>query len=260
MIDFFPRREVAVEVLGWPIHWYGILYAVAAVLALILLPRLQRYRDLHESDDTWATVVSVAVLGVLVGGRLGYVLFYEPAYFFANPWEILSVWHGGMSSHGGFVGVAIALGLYLWKRRLPLWKVADVVVVPIAIGLALGRLGNFINEELYGTVTTLPWGIRVPGEIGLRHPTQIYAIAKDLLIAGVCYWHLQAKSPPHGRTAALFLLLYGSLRFLLEFLRDQDYPSLLLGPLALTRGQLLTLPIIVLGIILLAMRRRGRPA
>lgn len=249
MITFFPSRTVAIEIFGWPIHWYGIMYLLAFIAAFILLPNIQRKRNLHLTRDEWASLMSWAVLGVIGGGRLGYVLFYEPQYFTIHPRQIFFLWQGGMSSHGGFIGVALLLSLFCYLRKIDLRRLADIVVVPVAIGMAFGRFGNFINQELYGSVTDLPWGIAIPGVEGLRHPTQLYAIAKNLFIAGVCYWHLSRTVRP-GRTFALFLMLYGILRFLIEFLRVQDYPLIDLGMLELSRGQLLTLPLMFIGALL----------
>ncbi|MBI3331962.1 prolipoprotein diacylglyceryl transferase [Candidatus Peregrinibacteria bacterium] len=251
MISFFPSRPVALELFGFAIHWYGLMYLLAFLLALFLLPRLQKERGLHLSREDWASVVSVTVLGVIIGGRLGYVLFYEPAYYSIRPLQILMVWKGGMSSHGGFLGVAIGLFYFSWRKGLDVRRLADVIAVPVAIGLAFGRFGNFINMELYGNPTDLPWGIAIPGVEGLRHPTQIYAVLKDLLIAGLCYGHLRAARPYHpGRTFALFLMLYGLLRFLLEYFRAQEYPLIDFVFFQLSRGQLLTLPIFLAGVLL----------
>ena len=233
------------------------MYLLAFLLAFYMLPRLQKHRSLQVSQDDWSTLLSWAVIGVLVGGRLGYVLFYAPELLFRDPLEILKVWHGGMSSHGGFLGVLLFVGLYLRHRRLPLLKLADIAVIPVAIGLALGRFGNFINLELYGTVTDLPWGMTIPGLEGLRHPVQFYAMAKDLLIASVCYLYLiRARPIIPGRTMALFLMLYGILRFLIEYVRVQEYSLIDLGVLSLSRGQLLTIPIFFVGVIMWRLVQR----
>lgn len=251
MISLFPSRTVALELFGFAVHWYGLLYLASFLVAWFLLPRLQRYRSLSLSSDDWSTMLSAAVLGVIIGGRLGFVLFYEPQYFLSHPLEIVAVWHGGMSSHGGFLGVLIAL-LFVSRRKTTTEKlqIADVIMIPIALGLMLGRFGNYINQELYGTVTTLPWGIAIPGIDGLRHPTQLYAMAKDLLIAGVCFLHLRRPQHNPGQTCALFLILYGILRTAVELFREQDYTGLSLGFWEVTRGQLLTIPIIIAGIVL----------
>lgn len=246
MIHFFPTREVALSIGGFGIHWYGLLYFAAFIVAWFLLPRLQKFRDLSLSAEQWSSILSWAVIGVIVGGRLGYVLFYQPGYFLTHPLDIFAVWNGGMSSHGGFIGVSLALLWALRERKNELLKIGDVVVIPIAIGLALGRFGNFINQELYGTVTTLPWGIEIPGIEGLRHPTQIYAIIKDLFIAAVCFVHLRRRPFRAGETLAIFLMLYGVLRFIVEIFREQS--GMIFG--VLSEGQVLTVPVFVVGVVL----------
>ncbi|MDD4628528.1 MAG: prolipoprotein diacylglyceryl transferase [Candidatus Peribacteraceae bacterium] len=260
MVSFFPSRTVALSLFGFSVHWYGIMYLLAFLLALVLLPRLQRYRHLALTTDDWSGVLTGAVLGVLIGGRLGYVLFYDLPFYFSSPLEILKVWKGGMSSHGGFLGVGIAMLIVSRQKRIPLLPLLDLLIVPTAIGLALGRIGNYINQELFGTVTSVPWAVSVHGFPGLRHPAQLYAVAKDLFIALVCFLQLrrtrQAGRP--GKTLALFLILYGVLRFLVEYVRVQDYPTVEFFGIMLTRGQLYTIPIFLTGIFLwLWIRRRG---
>ncbi len=256
MIDLFPSRAVALDLFGWQVHWYGLLYLAAFLLAWFLVPRLQHFRSLQLSSDEWSRMLSWAVVGVIVGGRIGYVLFYAAAYYIAHPLQIVAVWQGGMSSHGGMIGVAVAIGWALRHRsRRDMLAIADILVIPAAIGLAFGRIGNFINLEVYGTVTTLPWGIAIPDVEGLRHPTQLYAVVKDVLIASVCFLHVRHASSRPGRTLALFLMLYGVLRFLIEFLREQPYGVWEVGFVTLTPGQLLTLPLIVIGVWIWRSRR-----
>ncbi len=254
MIEFLPSREVAFELMGYSIHWYGVMYLTAFILAFILIPRLQKYRQLDLSRDDIAQILSWAIVGVIAGGRLGYVLFYQPMYFLNNPAEIIAVWHGGMSSHGGFIGVAIALFFILKKKQVPILRFADSVMVPVAIGLALGRVGNYINQEIIGTVTSLPWGIEFAGIEGIRHPVQLYAVGKDLLLAALCYWCIRKTRTP-GNAFSLFLVGYAVLRFSVEFVRVQEHELIL----NLTRGQLLTLPILLAGCyvwLYISQRRR----
>lgn len=258
MIEFFPSRVVALDLFGFEIHWYGLLYLAGFLIAAWLLPRLQKYRHLTLSRDAWMSLLSWSVLGVIVGGRLGYVFFYEPRFFLTHPAQVPAVWNGGMSFHGGLLGVIVVL--WLWSRRhsISLLVLGDIVVLPVAIGLALGRLGNFLNQELYGTITTLPWGMLFPGAEGLRHPLQLYAVGKDLLIAFILYVHLRwtATRPRFtGCTGAAFLILYGVGRFLLEYLREQQYPATDILGLSLTRGQLLTLPLLIVGLSICVMNR-----
>lgn len=249
VIALFPSRTIALELFGFAIHWYGILYLCAFLLAFVLLPRLQHFRRLSLSLDDWSAVLTACILGVLIGGRLGYVLLYEPLYFFRHPLQIFAVWNGGMSSHGGFIGVGIVLLSITRRRHIPLLPLLDVLVIPTAIGLALGRIGNLINGELFGTLTALPWGVHVPDVPGVRHPVQIYAVMKDLFIALVCVLHLRRdQMPPYGQTFALFLMLYAVLRFLAEYVRAQQYPVWEIAGIAFSRGQLLTIPLLLFGI------------
>jgi phosphatidylglycerol:prolipoprotein diacylglycerol transferase len=163
-----------------------------------------------------------------------------------------------MASHGGFIGVIVALLLFARGNLNYFFKLADVLTVPIAIGLFFGRLGNLINGELYGTVTTLPWAMSFPGVEGLRHPTQIYAMLKDLTIALVCFLHLRATWPAYrpGSTIGVFLCLYAVLRFIVEIFRDQPLGYTHVIGLELSRGQLLTFPLLALGLVVLWFTRK----
>ena len=253
MIDFFPSRAIAIEIGSFAIHWYGLLYLLAFLLGYGMVLRLQRYRNIKLSTEEWSSLLSWIILSVIVGGRLGYVLFYEPVYFFSHPIEVFAVWKGGMSSHGGFICVAIALIWVSLRRKIPLLALADILVVPAAIGLALGRVGNFINLELYGEPTSMIWGIAIPGLEELRHPTQIYAVAKNLFIALMCYLLLRKTvgTRRSGSVLAVFLLLYSVLRFLLEYIRVPTHPNIVLVGIELTRGQWLTMPLFAIGVMLL---------
>lgn len=257
-MSFFPTRQIAVQVGPVAIHWYGLMYLAAFLLAWWLIPKLTKHRGFLLSRDQLGNLLTYSILGTLFGGRLGYVLFYGAEYFSTYPWDIFAIWKGGMSSHGGFIGVAFALFLFAKREKIDFFRLVDVLVVPAALGLALGRFGNFINQELYGPVTDLPWGISIPGVEGLRHPTPLYAMGKDLLIAALCFLHLAFSSSSSrsrlgapGTTTALFLILYGILRFAIEYLRVETATGLDLGLLYLTRGQLLTIPLIVLGAAIL---------
>jgi phosphatidylglycerol:prolipoprotein diacylglycerol transferase len=252
MFQLFPSRTVAFDVFGFGVHWYGLLYLIGFVIGWFLLPKLQKYRSLSLSEDDWAAILTAAVIGVIVGGRLGYVLFYAPMYYLQHPLEVFAVWNGGMASHGGFIGVTVALLIVLRHRSLnEILRIADIVVIPVAIGLGLGRIGNFINQELYGTVTTLPWGMSFPGAEGLRHPIQLYDFGLQMLVALFCFLHVSRSRPIHpGRTLALFLLLYGFVRFMLEYIREQNGVFFHLGSIQLSEGQLLTIPVLIIGGIL----------
>lgn len=226
MIELFPSREVVLSIGSWSMYWYGVLYVLAFGMGLGLALRLQKYRGLHLKAGEWLEIVTWAMAGALVGGRLGFVLLYGHEYVWGQPWQILNLRQGGMASHGGFIGVAIALWLASRLQKINYWQLLDVLVVPIAIGLSLGRIGNVINQEIF---TSPLW--------------QILAVGKDLLIAGVGWWHLRRARGSAGKTTACFLGMYGVLRFLIEYGREQPWP-LVMG---LTRGQWYTVPIIVAG-------------
>ena len=256
MIQFFPSRTVFIEAMGFSIHWYGVMYVCAFLIALYLLPKLQDLRRLSLHKDEWASLLSWAIIGVIAGGRLGFVILYEPQYFFEHPLEIAAVWNGGMSSHGGFIGVLLCL-LYTARRlKVPLLELADILTVPIALGLACGRIGNFINLELYGTVTDVPWALSIEHIEGLRHPTQIYALLKNLSIAAVCFVLLKRLVTP-GYVFAVFLILYGVLRAVVEVFRDQPYGYIEITGVTLTRGQIFSIPLILAGLILWIYVRRS---
>lgn len=261
MLQLFPSREIALALGPVSVHWYGIMYALGFLLGIWMLPCLLRLAKIEMSPQDRETFVLWIFLGVLLGGRLGFILFYGGTYFLENPAKIIAVWEGGMSSHGGFIGVCLAVFLFASRKHIDFFRLGDVLVIPVAIGLAFGRLGNLINGELYGTPTTLPWAMSFPGADGPRHPTQIYAMLKDLVIAGTCYLHLTKNAEnniPSGRTAGLFLLLYGLFRFIVEIFREQPYGFTNIVGLDVSRGQLLTIPIILIGVAVLMLRRSER--
>lgn len=239
MVDFFPAREVLLALFGLEIRWYGALYVAGFVLAYFLLPRLQKYRGLTLTRDEWNELLIWAMAGVLIGGRLGYVLFYEPLVYLAHPAQIIAIWNGGMSSHGGFIGVGVAWWYASRKLKVDVLRLLDVATVPVALGLALGRVGNFINQELY--------------------TNHAYPITKDVLIAAVSYVSLHASADyKHtlrqrrtfdwfvrpGSATIVFLLAYSVLRFLTEYVRIQQWPSVW----GLTRGQILTVLLLFIGV------------
>lgn len=248
MITFFPERAIAVSLGSVDVRWYGLMYLLAFIFAYVTLPHLAQYRKIALSRDAWVSIIIAGMIGVIAGGRLGYVLFYEPVFYWQQPIKILAINEGGMSFHGGLLGVAAAVWLMSRRYRVSLLSLLDLVIIPAAIGLALGRLGNFINHELYGTATTAPWGITVPGVPGYRHPAPLYAAGKDLVIAAICAWYFfRSKSYRTGMTTALFLTSYGVLRFAVGFYRAVDGARFTLAGLSISEGQLLSLPLIIAG-------------
>ncbi len=257
MIHLFPSREIFFTIGAFSLHWYGLMYLAGFLFGWFTIPRLQKYRGIHLTRDELDALVFYVAIGVLVGARVGEVFFWDFKYYMANPSEILKVWHGGMSSHGGFIAVLIMFTIYCRKYKVNFWAMGDVLIPPVAVALIFGRFGNFINQEIYGTVTTVPWAMHFDGVEGLRHPTQIYAMIKDATIATTCYFYLRSTVHQRpGRVMALFFMMYGVLRFIVEYYRDQSgYPPHHFGMLVLTQGQLLTIPFFLLGVWMWWYRR-----
>jgi len=249
---------VAIQIGPLAVRWYGLMYLAGFMAAWWLGVRRIKAGIAPVTREQLDDLLFYAVLGVILGGRLGYVLFYKPDYYFAHPLQILEVWHGGMSFHGGFLGVLAAMGYAARKHRVNWWALMDYVAPLCPIGLAAGRLGNFINGELWGRVTTLPWGMVFPGAGPLpRHPSELYEFALEGVALFVILWWFSSKPRPRGQVSALFLIGYGSFRFIAEFARQ---PDAFLGYLALglTMGQWLSLPMIIAGIVLFLWSRRRR--
>ena len=248
---------VALQLGPVAIHWYGLMYLVAFVQVILL----GRWCINHRPWSGWTAkmlddVLFYGVLGVILGGRLGYVLFYKPADYLAHPFDIIKVWEGGMSFHGGFLGVILAMALFARRHKLRWLAVTDFIAPLVPLGLAAGRLGNFINGELWGRPTDLPWGMIFPqaGDGIPRHPSQLYQFAGEGLLLFLILWLYARKPRPAGAVSGVFLIGYGSLRFLAEFAREPDAFLGLLG-LGLSMGQWLSLPMVLAGLWLL---RRAR--
>ena len=224
---------------------------------------LGRYRARRNVLSGWLPrdvddLLFYGVLGVILGGRLGYVLFYKPAHYLANPLEILAVWQGGMAFHGGFLGVLVALWFYSRNTRRHFLDVTDFIAPLIPLGLAAGRLGNFINAELVGRVTNAPWAMIFPSVDSLpRHPSQLYQFALEGVLLFAILWWYGSRARPRGALSGAFLLGYGVLRFAAEFFRQPD-DFLGLLSLGLSMGQWLSLPMIAggAGLLLWVWRQR----
>jgi len=240
------------------VRWYGLMYLLGFMAAYGLIQGLARHRELPLDREGAADYLFYGVLGVVLGGRLGYTLFYNAGYYIRHPFEILYVWQGGMSFHGGLLGVVLASVLFCRRRGLSVLAFGDVLVAAASVGLGLGRLGNFINGELWGRPTDLPWGMIFPGAGPLpRHPSQLYqAFLEGVVLFGVLWW-LNRRRAPNGVAFFSFFLLYGLFRLFVEFVREPDaHLGLLWGGLSM--GQLLSLPMILLGLAGLVWRwRRG---
>lgn len=231
------------------IHWYGLMY----LLGFLAFLGLGRWQVQHKKWFGWTNemlddALFYGALGVILGGRLGYILFYKLEDYLHNPLDILKLWQGGMSFHGGFLGVLIAMFFFNKKYQLRWLKVMDFVAPLVPIGLGSGRMGNFINGELWGRATNSQWGMIFPQVDHIaRHPSQLYEFALEgILLFAILWWYSRIERAT-GAISALFLIGYGSFRFLAEFTREpDDYLGLL--ELGLSMGQWLSLPMILIGI------------
>ncbi len=248
---------VALQVGPLAIHWYGLMYLLAFAQFVLLgrfRIRQEPYKSMQWTLKDVEDILFWGVLGVIIGGRLGYALFYMPRFYLSNPLSILKLWEGGMSFHGGLLGVLLAMFWFAKRRQLSYFMVTDFIAPMVPLGLAFGRLGNFINGELWGRPSDLPWAMVFPAvDQVARHPSQLYQFAGEGLLLAVILWIYIQKPRRVGQISGLFLLGYGILRFLVEFAREPDAFLGLLG-LGLSMGQWLSLPMIVLGIYLLTRK------
>jgi phosphatidylglycerol:prolipoprotein diacylglycerol transferase len=255
---------VALKIGPFSVHWYGLMYLVAFA-QFIWLGRI-RLKQPHIASAGWVKedlddMLFYGVLGVIIGGRLGEILFYNPAFYFSHPLEMLAIWKGGMSFHGGFLGVVVAM--YFWARKAGtnLLDILDFIAPMVPLGQAVGRIGNFINAELPGRVAdpSLPWAMIWPNVDQLpRHPSPLYQALVDGLLMFVLLWLYARKERPRGAVQAMFMLLYGCARVFTEFFRIPDYEVSFAG-VTISAGQMLSLPMIAYGLIVLYFVYRKKP-
>ncbi|WP_353471237.1 prolipoprotein diacylglyceryl transferase [Salipiger sp. H15] len=278
--------SISVFGMEFALRWYALAYIAGIIIGWrIAVAAVKRVR-LWPGDTPPMTPAQVeqlltwVILGIILGGRLGFVLFYQPAYYLTHPAEILMVWHGGMSFHGGFLGVLIGFLGFCLKNRIPLGSTADMLAISVPPGLLLGRIANFVNAELWGRPTELPWGVIFPGEAAqscgqalgemcARHPSQIYeALLEGVLLGGLLLWLALRKGglKTPWQLAGVFLAGYGIARFLVEFVRQPDAQFVSpgnplglawhVGGYGLTMGQMLSLPMLLVGVGLILWARR----
>jgi len=270
------------------LRWYALAYIAAILIGWAIVRQACKTPRLWKDDTPAMTpaqveeMVTGIIIGIIVGGRLGFVVFYQPGYYLQNPLEILRIWEGGMAFHGGMLGVIVAMALFYRKHALPILSGGDLVALGTPFGLMLGRIANFINAELWGRPTDMPWGVIFPGSraqdcpdvegLCARHPSQLYqagleGLALGLLLVWLVWARGWLKTP--GAIGGMFLAGYGSARFMVEFYRVSDAQfitpdnpwghAVSLGPIGLSMGQLLSLPMIAIGVWMIA-RARSRPA
>ena len=233
------------------VSWYGLMYVFGFLASYFLVLYQMKHKDFGLSRQEVDSIYFYLALGLIIGARLGYVLFYDFSMYRKDPFEILFIWRGGMSFHGGLIGVLVGWFIFCRKNKKSFWRTADLFVITAPIGLGLGRIGNFINGELYGRVTQVPWGMIFPKGGPLpRHPSQLY---ESVLEGGVLFfilWFMKEKKLPPGGLLAVFLSLYGGFRFFLEFFREPDVQlGFVFGPF--TMGQVLSSFMIAVGLFLL---------
>lgn len=245
---------------GFKIHWYGVMYLVGFGIAWLL----GNYRA--KSTAVWNKVlvsdlIFYCMIGVILGGRFGYMVFYNFSQLISEPSSFFKVWEGGMSFHGGLIGVGVSMYLFSWRMKIPFFNVTDFTAPLVPLALGAGRLGNFINGELWGRVTDIPWGVvfaHVDNQS--RHPSQLYEFFLEGIVLFILVWWYSAKPKPRMAVTGLFLVGYGAFRFFIEFFREPDAHIGFVALKWLTMGQLLSLPMILFGAWMLwwGYNRRNR--
>ena len=260
MLPYPQIDPVAIALGPLKIHWYGLMYLVGIGGARLLASRRLKDFDPSWSKEKLSDLVFWVAMGVILGGRLGYALFYDLSAYLAEPLKILRVWEGGMSFHGGLIGVMLATWLFGRRNGKSFFQLMDFIAPLVPIGLGAGRIGNFINAELWGKVTDVPWAMVFPnGGPDPRHPSQLYQFALEGVALFVILWLYSRKPRPTMAVSGLFAICYGIFRFIVEFVR---VPDAQLGYLAwnwLTMGQVLCLPMILggIGLMVWAYRRQA---
>lgn len=228
------------------IRYYGLFYLLGFVIAYFMLNHLAKKRELKIDKDDIADYLLYVIIGTVLGARIFYIIFYNLPFYLGNPFEMLAIWHGGLSFHGGFIGAVIAVIYFCRKKKLDIYEMLDISVIPLALGLALGRIGNFTNGELYGRITDAPWAVKFPDAPGFRHPSQIYESFKNLIIFSTL-WVIKDKKMPKGFMFWLFVVMYAALRFVVEFTREPDEQlGFIIGFLSM--GQILSIVMFLVGL------------
>lgn len=260
-LGYLAVDPVAFRIGSIAVRWYGLAYLFAFVIGFAIMRWLVRRWDLAISDDDLLTVVLACIIGVIIGGRLGYVLFYGEGYYIENPLKALAIWDGGMSFHGGLIGILIAGLIAARSTRIPFLTLCDLGAAGAPVGFMLGRLANYVNGELWGRVTSAPWGVVFPNAGPYpRHPSQLYEAFLEGVVLLVVAQFLARRMPPRprGEIIGWELALYGVFRVLIEFFREPDAHIGYLAGGWLTMGMLLSVPVALGGFAIVVYARRRK--
>ena len=245
-------NPIIFEIFSIKLYWYGFMYALSFIIIDYLVVTASKNKKIILSKDQAEKFTIVVLIFAILGGRIGYILFYDLSYYFSNPEKIFYLWEGGMSFHGGLIGVVIGASYIAQKNAFQFFEIADIICLYAPIGLFFGRVGNFINSELYGVKTSGSWGVVFPKIDSFpRHPSMLYEALLEGIILFVILFLISKKNFTAGIISGYFLLLYGIFRFIIEFVRLPDAHIGYIYSDWVTMGQLLTAPMFVIGIILI---------
>ncbi len=239
---------VLLRFFGLEVRYYGVIFVIGFLLTYYFLMFLSKERNVRLTKDDISDLLLYLIIGVVSFARIFYILFYNLEFYLSNPFDMVAIWHGGLSFHGGLVGAIVSMIIYCKVKKVNFYELADMIVIPTALALCLGRIGNFLNGELYGRVTNVSWAVDFGDGLG-RHPSQIYESFKNLFIFSVLMT-IRNKKLPKGFLFWSFVTMYGVLRFLVEFVREPD-PQLGFILFGLSMGQLLSSVMFVVGIVFL---------
>lgn len=257
MLQFPQIDPVAIALGPIKVHWYGLMYLFGFFSAWLLATWRAKHYNLPWTKEQISDLIFYGALGVIIGGRLGYMLFYNTYQLLTQPWLIFKLWEGGMSFHGGVIGVAVAMYLYSRKLKRPFLQVTDFLAPLVPLGLAGGRGGNFINGELWGRVSDVPWAMIFPHSDGQpRHPSQLYELGLEGILLFIFLWWYASKPRPVGYVSAMFLIGYALCRLIAECFREPDFQLGFIAFDSLTMGQLLSLPMLLVGLCLLRWKKQ----
>ena len=258
MLNYPTINPTIIKIGPLQIRWYGVMYILAFLASYFLVKYQIRKKRLNIDINTVNDLFLFLIIGLIIGARLGYVVFYNLPFYLSHPLKLFAIWEGGMSFHGGLIGIIFSGFIFVKKHKASFWEFADLISVTAPIGLGLGRLGNFINAELYGRVTNLPWGMIFPsGGVLPRHPSQLYEFFLEGILLFAILWWIKDFPFKKGTLFCLFLILYSILRFSIEFFREPD-PQLGLLFSFITMGQILSIFMCISGLILLYFRPEKR--